>query len=278
MGGSGSSFRERASAKTMQSVSMPGACHTLGTKPRPHKRPYFPEGVLRPLLYCHTFGTVGHMADEYWVEMPGLPAGWKAEARLVVQDGQFVIAALTVKPKRGVPRGGLTIRALRGLRIPEVRNEAHADLAPAINEALRAAGRPEDQLRPLEKQGRGRPRHSDGFLACVAACYVLHVAWETRRPTADLAAFLDYEPKTLADLLGKARKRGLLTEPPPGRAGGELTAKGRKAAARFDARLLGWIEEACNASHDRARRRAIQRGLDLGEAAAKRLRTETKRG
>ena len=70
---------------------------------------------------------------------------------------------------------------------------------------------------------RGRP---EKFYAEVAATYAAHLRDPT--PLKSTAAKLGIPEKTVRHFLAQARDRGLLTKAPRGRAGGQLTEKGRK--------------------------------------------------
>lgn len=72
----------------------------------------------------------------------------------------------------------------------------------------------------------GRRGREDHFYAALAALYVDKLG-TTHAPVAELADELGYSASQVANLLYEARhRRGLLTTPPKGRAGGVLTPKG----------------------------------------------------
>jgi len=71
---------------------------------------------------------------------------------------------------------------------------------------------------------RGRP---DLYYAELAKQYVDLLA-ESSTPTKDLAQRLNYSPSSTRDLLHQARRRGLLSSPATGLAGGELTEKAKR--------------------------------------------------
>jgi hypothetical protein len=75
---------------------------------------------------------------------------------------------------------------------------------------------------------RGRP---DIFYAVLAAQYVELLNGRSA-PTAALAELRNLSASQTRDLLHQARGRGLLTSPPRGRSGGELTEKAKKLLHR----------------------------------------------
>ncbi|HZA79663.1 MAG TPA: hypothetical protein VE623_25070 [Acidimicrobiales bacterium] len=57
----------------------------------------------------------------------------------------------------------------------------------------------------------------------MAAAYVAAFEAGSNRPVVDVADAFHVSAKTISNKIFKARDRGLLTAPPPGRPGGELT-------------------------------------------------------
>jgi hypothetical protein len=81
---------------------------------------------------------------------------------------------------------------------------------------------------PARRPGSsGRP---DRFYLDIAVRYLEAVSG--RHPVEDVAAQLGMERRYIRDLLHEARRRGLLTKPPRGRAGGRLTGKAEKLLDR----------------------------------------------
>ncbi len=189
----------------------------------------------------------------------GLPDGWVCTYRLANQDGQPVIAALSIRPSgEDVPQGGLTTRILRRVRLGEhlagitatVRGWAsggtpredrttHIPAAPNRSAQERVTFGAEDLDRdvaeglgfsePPRERRPGRPGKSDREFAKLAVEYVEALDQPSTRPTADVAKKRGYDPAHIRDGIHEARERGLLTRPPTkGRAGGELTAKARQ--------------------------------------------------
>lgn len=130
------------------------------------------------------------------------------------------------------PPGGLSYRLLRRLRIGALEAAARRQMmeAPKVVAALPKTWAVDAARRP---GSRGR---DDVHYAEVAAAYVAAFKAGSDRPVVDVAESLYVAPKTVSNKLFRARERGLLTSPPRGRAGGELTDKA-KALLR-DAGLL----------------------------------------
>jgi hypothetical protein len=70
----------------------------------------------------------------------------------------------------------------------------------------------------------GRKGRPDIFYARLAAQYV-DICRTSSTPTKDLALTRNFSSSSTRDLLNQARSRGLLTRPPKGLSGGELTKK-----------------------------------------------------
>jgi hypothetical protein len=123
----------------------------------------------------------------------------------------------------------ITSEALRSLSLRKVQREldrileewAERDAATMrLTEGFRASRRP------------GRRGREDYEYAAVAEVYVKHLRLNSRAPVKETAAELHYSVPAVRALLNKARKRGLLTEPDEGRAGGTLTKKARRELAK----------------------------------------------
>ncbi len=144
------------------------------------------------------------------------------------------------------PEGGLSARALRQVRLGEAVTRAYEQLgrwfesgrppvfegdAPSAPLLSLAGFRREALAAPRRPGRRGR---DDNFYAVIASFYVEAVARRSAQPVKDAATTLSeawgatYTDTYVRDLLNEARRRELLTRPPRGRAGGELTEKARK--------------------------------------------------
>jgi len=191
-----------------------------------------------------------------WVVLP-LDEHWDSYVRFVAKDGHPVIAELRILPTlMGRPKDawitptlvdsdwlpeppeGLTSRALRRVHLGRALELAYEQLA----DWLRFEQRQEKPMptkftqeavsAPRRPGSKGR---EDRFYAAVAALYVEALEQGSRKPVVDAAGTLSrkrrgtYDPAYVRDLLHVARQRGLLTRPPRGRAGGQLTDKGRAA-------------------------------------------------
>jgi biotin operon repressor len=190
-----------------------------------------------------------HEIVDAWCEAPLAPE-WVAAFRLFVQRGQVVVGELRIFPSRDhgaypgerrpglwlaeelgrrapVPEGGLTKRRARAAPF-----NAPLALAPRLFAQLaeiddeptdpRVAVDP-DVARIRRPPGRNA-RASDERLAGIAARYV-RLASASRAPLPELARELGYSRGHVKRLVQEARRRGLLTEAPDRRAGGQLTPR-----------------------------------------------------
>lgn len=206
-----------------------------------------------------------------WVRRP-LGDAWVTYVRFEEQGGHPVVAELRVLPRvdtpglrfsedaaaqrqwldvtgsapdGAAPEGGLTTRALRGIHLGRALEQAYVGLADA---AGRDERRPDWLRLPMNyaDEAIGAPRRpgrrgrEDIFYAQVAAAYVDAVRQDRGRAVVVTAQTLSerwggtYEPTYVRDLLTVARRRELLTPPPKGRAGGDLTDKARALLQRGD--------------------------------------------
>jgi hypothetical protein len=188
-----------------------------------------------------------------------LPSGWVCTYRLANQDGQSVIAELSIHPSgKDVPQGGLTTRILRRVRLgahlaaitatvrgwasggtPRKDRTTHIPAAPGRSAQVRVVFGAEDLDRdtaeglgfsgPPRERRPGRPGRSDREFAELAEQYVDARGRGSTRPTADVARERGYDVAHIRDGIHEARERGLLTRPATkGRAGGELTPRARE--------------------------------------------------
>jgi len=175
---------------------------------------------------------------------------WLVHYRMVSQDGRPVVAEIRVTPPAGeLPLGGVPARVLR-----EITLELAYDALRSVAETY-VEGRSRDQHGPVPRTRQhdkwnewllggsldaildtphrpGRQGRSDLFYARIAEAYVALCDAGNRAPIRDLAARLRekeewYSDESVRQLVNKARNRGLLTESPPGRSGGQLTQKAR---------------------------------------------------
>ena len=194
------------------------------------------------------------VAGNVWLEVP-IDPHWLAASRLAVQDGHLVVAEVRLFPRetggrrvpgrwRGVvlgtrapvPRGGLTARTLRAVRLGEHLKHTHEVLAwfqrkhgKVLFEAghsLEALGLlPPDQDRPRRARNAGQP---DRFYATLATTYVQLVSRGVRHPIRTIARRRHIGSEKVRDWIREARVRGLLTMGTQGRAGGQLTPLARR--------------------------------------------------
>jgi hypothetical protein len=189
------------------------------------------------------------VAGQVWLVVP-IDREWMAASRLAVQDGQLVVAEVRVFPRENrkkavpgrwsadvlgtkapVPRGGVTARVLRRVRVAEhskrtqeVVDSLVKDSGPWLFEPDRSLGAlglmPSDQARPRPARKAGRP---DQFYAKLAADYVQRIQGGARHPIKAMAGRRRVRAQTMRDWIHEARARGLLTAGAQGRAGGQLT-------------------------------------------------------
>jgi hypothetical protein len=175
------------------------------------------------------------------IQVRPIEPGLIAEYDLRVRDGVPIIASVRVvattpglhyvagedlPPGAPITGDGVTARALR--RVP-------VNLHDLVAEALRphrvewlndTAFRRTIRMAPRKPGRRGR---SDLFYAQLAQRYV-ETAKTSSSPVADLAKALSTRRRTIdrdwvSDQIRVARRRGLLSDPPRGRAGGQLTER-----------------------------------------------------
>lgn len=177
--------------------------------------------------------------NEAWVEQ-ALPGGWSAFLRVINQGGRPVVAEVRVVPKtpeakpggwsesaEDVPRGGLTQRGqLRRVRLEEALQLAVRDATRAVERGYSIAhfGAREDWAMRT-RQGGGR-RLTDEGLARLVQGYLDLVGAHEPMPVVELARRRGMTTAAVRERLRKAKARDLFEPLAPGRAGGELTAKG----------------------------------------------------
>jgi hypothetical protein len=140
--------------------------------------------------------------------------------RVLVDDNGNVTGPALRKPE--IPDGGLPARALRGLRT----TEALERVSRILRHGVRLPGFSPEAL----DEARWRIR-SDRLLAEISTAYVevLDSGAPIRELTRRLAdQGVHYAEATIRDLVNEARNRELLTRPPKGRAGGQLTEKAKQ--------------------------------------------------
>jgi hypothetical protein len=200
-------------------------------------------------------------ATDACVEVP-INDRWTAAYFLVEQDGRPVIGELRIfptevpaEPLRGrppgtwsghalgmkapVPRGGLSARLLRGVKVGYYfKAELRGRRAAALPSGLRVFHRPRHPTASprSEASRRGRPPRPDEELIPIAAAYADAVRRGEDHPRAALVKQLKLSGATIRDRIHRARQRGLLTDARPGVPGGELTVRGRALLAKVSAR------------------------------------------
>lgn len=190
--------------------------------------------------------------------VPGA-SGWSVAAVFLRREEGLVVAELTVFPdvgnearvRRAARRqplgrwsrkssalddsssGGVTVRLLRQVPLPDLVAEAHAWFAQEAERADRRSGRGQTWALDLtaEPARPGRAGRSDRYYAEWAARYAEKVAAGSPAPIVELAAEHDLGRGQVRDLIHKARERDLLPRGLKGRAGGVLTERARALLA-----------------------------------------------
>jgi hypothetical protein len=185
-----------------------------------------------------------------WYETP-VDDSWMAAYRLTQQSGQVVVSELRVFPlevnrartdtasaglwsaevladKAQAPKGGLTARVLRKVRIGEHATKADEGLESwrrmELLDAATGLGGTKRRMNQSQRT-RGRPGHPPLFYARLAKTYAEAMARKSTRPTEVVAARHQLTPSHARDLIHKARVGGFLTGTIKGRSAGALTPK-----------------------------------------------------
>jgi hypothetical protein len=196
------------------------------------------------------------LKKEAWIELR-VQKGWAAAYRLVMRRGRPVVAELRVFPSErrrdvagrwsedpgSVPAEGVPGSALRRLKVSDairlfgrfVRTWEERYGTETTERVFGRHGFRPRALRVAKRPGRaGRP---DEFYARWAAAYVERLAAGSGHPVSDLAtrppvriegfdlSDVIQSRNTVRAIIQEARRRGLLSAGPAGRAGGELTDK-----------------------------------------------------
>lgn len=200
------------------------------------------------------FRPVEVVVHDFWVSV-GLSPTWRADYRLVAQDGRFVVGELRVLPvekhadpgswtgeligfRSRVPAGGLTATILKAVRIGAHITEGRHVLdaiegqesergTPTALAEMRAAGvkyfdRPSVTRAGADAGQKGLPLQ---LYVRAATAYAKAVSAGSRRPVVEAARALRQTPARTRDLVHRARALGLLTTTTQGRAGGALTTR-----------------------------------------------------
>lgn len=188
---------------------------------------------------------------ETWVESE-LGDGWRAAFRMLIQDGLPVVGEIRVYPaepdadpgrwsaeivgdRADVPAGGVTGRLLRRIHVDAARDTFGEMQAAGFLLGIDATTPPDfERIRHHATHNPGRRGHPDTFYAAAAAAYLTHIHAGATTPTEALAAELGLPAWRVRDIVKAARIRGLLTQPPRGRAGGELTPAGQTALTAWN--------------------------------------------
>jgi hypothetical protein len=148
----------------------------------------------------------------------GFP-GWEAEAVISPTDAGLQIDRLTIRPwGDAAPPGGITTRMLRQVRTGAI-FASYRSAARALSFVL-----PDTAPDPSVSERVGRRGRDDRFYARWAAEYA-DALTRSPNPVAEMAGRHHLSPSQVRNLVHACRNKKMLTAAPPGRAGGELTAR-----------------------------------------------------
>jgi hypothetical protein len=151
-------------------------------------------------------------------DIEGYP-GWRFVAEIAETDAGLQVDRLVIEPSGKVaPFGGITTRMLREIRTGAI--IASARMTGRVLASYLPDGAPD--LSVSERVGRrGR---DDRFYARWAAEYADALS-RSPNPIAEMAGRHHLSPSQVRNLVHACRNKKMLTAAPPGRAGGELTAR-----------------------------------------------------
>jgi hypothetical protein len=153
--------------------------------------------------------------DRIVLELDGYP-GWHILPEVDVTEAGLLLRRLVIEPAGPVPPAGITTRMLRQIHTGDLL----AGLRVASRQAVALAGVPDLAV----SHRAGRRGKDDLYYARWAAEYA-DALTRSGNPVAELAARNHLSASQVRNLVYACRKRGMLTAAPPGRAGGELTAR-----------------------------------------------------
>jgi hypothetical protein len=162
----------------------------------------------------------GHDEKRFGVvcDIEGYP-GWQLLSDVEVTPDGLRLRRLVIEPSRDVtPDSGITTRMLR-----EIRTGALLALLRKMAEQM-APYLPSDAPDLSVNHRVGRRGRDDRFYARWAAEYAAALT-RSGHPVAELSARHNLSASQVRNLVHACRKRGMLTAAPPGRPGGELTAR-----------------------------------------------------
>jgi hypothetical protein len=142
----------------------------------------------------------------------------------VIGTGPTLVSVSVAPAALSAPESGLTTDVLRAVRVGDLHARARdwLSLGPPDGPWFGTDPAEFNEVRHPGRRGR-----DDSFYAQVAAWYVHLLTRADHAPAAALAEQMKVSVSSIRGLLYEARRRGLLTNAPPGRAGGQLTDKAR---------------------------------------------------
>ena len=193
------------------------------------------EGWIRSVYHR---SSLGPRHAHFVMDIPELP-GWNAVIRLDDIDGNQVVTEfrifsgahatwlarqwsserLGLEPTAGQPDKTLSSTLLRKVSLASLVRRAFDHVPLRYRENVLGDWLDTDRRRP------GRKGRSDLSYATWARAYVRFIEEGERNPVRRLADERHLSSSQIRTIIGEARRRDLLTEAKPGKAGGQLTKK-----------------------------------------------------
>ncbi len=147
-------------------------------------------------------------------------AGWIITTRFDWDEGDLVFTEFGIRSEHPTSMGITTtlMRSLPAAQIEQTCRKILVDREGPFSIAAKKWG-------PLQIRRPGRQGRGDLYYAQIASQYVELLGTKVKQPTVIMAERLYVSPTSVRGCLHKARQRGLLTNSPPGKAGGHLTEK-----------------------------------------------------
>jgi hypothetical protein len=175
------------------------------------------------------FRQLGPDECETWIQLPANPA-YAVTGVFYLSERGPQLSGMYFAPWSRLPWPPpmLTKAMIRSVPVDQLYEQVrgYVAISPRIGVAL------DVDLTEFARNPRpGRRGRPDIFYAVLAAQYVELLDGRSA-PTAALAELRNLSASQTRDLLHQARGRGLLTSPPRGRSGGELTEKAKKLLSK----------------------------------------------
>jgi hypothetical protein len=168
------------------------------------------------------------VADATWFEAE-IGSGWTATLRLVGDEDRLVLTEMCLHPSdpKSTPVGGITTDVLRFNLEPLFASLRGVLREHAGTDVLDEWGLRQTVERPVDAGRRGRRPQDGRQLAEIASAYLSLVEDGERSPIKALAGSRYLSESAVRRQLDAARRAGIYESAGQGRAGGQLTRKGR---------------------------------------------------